>query len=186
MFNVQLYQVISPQQSGGTRYGIPVQAASLGKVYTGFVPLDTHAPFVLSKICACYTQDASTGSLSGPLPGFILPCFWEFRIWDEASGRQLFQANVNGIDDGFLPFSAFSAQQQIGQSFGDQPGPGPGAANWQPALMATRFYQMGEECEFSAGGLLRVDVRSSAVRPAGENPTDVGTIYISLLGFSHV
>lgn len=172
MYNVQIYQVISPQTAGGTRYGIPVLAQTVpNAVYTGFVPLDTYDPFVLTKISACFS---STGSY----PGFVLPLSWEFRIWDEVSGRQLFQANVNGIDDGFIPFSAFSTQSPIGQTVNQVLRTG------QSTVMSNRFYQLPEECEFPAGGLLRVDVRPRLLT-GDAAAIDVGTIYVSFVGFSH-
>lgn len=180
MYNVKFYQVISPQADGSSRYGIEVTASPADRTRrTGFVPLDTDGPFILTKISACFSQEGSDGSSPGPKPGFVLPYGLEFRIWDEASGRQLFQADVNGIDDGFLPFSVFMAQQQIGQNIGDQ--------TTQPALMSLRAYQLPEECEFPAGGILRVDVRPviDMGTPAVEE-TITGTVYMSFIGYTHV
>lgn len=173
MYNVQFYQVISPQAGGATRYGIPISATAQSTVYTGFIPLDTHAPFVMTRICACFSQDASDGS-GPPRPGFVLPYALEFRIWDQGSGRQLFQSDINGIDDGFLPFSMFSGQQHLAQNVSDQ--------TIQAAMMTIRYYPLPEECEFPAGGLLRVDVRAALSTTA---LTTSGTAYVSVVGFCH-
>jgi hypothetical protein len=160
MYNNYFYSVLSPQAAGSTRYGIPVTATS--SVFSGFVTVDTGAPFILTKISACFSEDADLG--------FRCAFPFEFRMWDQSSGRQLFQSNVTGIDDGYVPFSILSSRH-IGQLAADQV--------LQPANMSMSFFDMPEECEFPAGGVIRVDVKPRIAPVAG-------VVYVTLVGFSHV
>jgi hypothetical protein len=159
MHNVFFYSAMSPQQTGSTRYGIPVTAVN--QVFTGFVTLDTYAPFMLTKISACFSASV--------LQGFRSAHLFEFRLWDQSSGRQMFQSNVSGIDDGFLPFSMFSSRH-IGQTLEDQTA--------QPANMSMSYFELPEECEFPSGAVIRIDVKPRLTPLAG-------TVYVTLTGFSH-
>lgn len=168
MYNVAFYSVMSPQETGSTRYGIPVLA--MNTVFSGFLTIDTQAPFIATKISTCFSRTAK--------PGFSSAFPFEYRIWDQSSGRQMFQANVAGIDDGYVPDSMF-ASRQIGQGITQNAVINSAVQVPAPANMGIAFFNLIEECEFAAGSVIRVDVKPRITPVAG-------TVYMTFTGFSHV